>query len=125
MIKAFDLNDRALRYAGIKPSLKIMLENDISLYDASAEFRDNKEAMLIYLSNFGSELRFASERLKNDKDVVLTAVKNDGFAITMASHDLKRDKDVIEAAMSTYQYAKEYLKTAIQEDELSEQTPKR
>ena len=70
------------------------------LQDFSEEDRNNKELVLVAVTNYGEALEYASDELKSNRDVVLAAVTNDGEALEYASDELKSNRDVVLAAVT-------------------------
>ena len=55
----------------------------------SEKLKDDKEIIMIAITNCGNALRYASERLQDDKEIVLEAIKNDRNAFYYISDNLK------------------------------------
>nr|WP_261787243.1 DUF4116 domain-containing protein [Fusobacterium necrophorum] len=69
---------------------------------AAEELKDDKDVVLVAISNDGSALEFAAERLRNDEDVVLVAMKTNGFGLEFAKK-FQNNKDIVrEAAKQTH-----------------------
>lgn len=64
----------------------------------------------------GSDLDLIEKKWKNDKDVVLIAVTNNGRALQYASETLRTDKEVVLAAVTNYAAALEYASNALKSD---------
>ena len=80
----------------------------------SDRLKNDKETVMIAVSNDGNALEFASEQLKSDKEIVLKAVDNNGYALKFASDKLKDDEDVVLTAVikigNALEYASDRLK---------------
>merc|ERR1719162_1422581 len=64
------------------------------LRHASSTLRNDKEIVMLAVSECGSMLRHASSTLKDDKEVVLAALKNDSSALEYAGEKMKDNKEV-------------------------------
>jgi len=64
----------------------------------------------------GLDLNLVAKELKNDKDVVLIAVTNNGLALQYASETLKADKEIVLAAIKNHAAALEYASTILKSD---------
>lgn len=61
----------------------------------NSEFRDNKEMVLIAVTENGDALQFASPRLRKDSDVVLAAVRNNCASIEYAHKSLSSHAEIM------------------------------
>jgi len=91
------INDRELILEALKR--KIPEDYDSALKYLPEEVRNNKEIVLVAVSNNWRALEYASEQLKNDRDVVLKAVRASGLALQYASEELRDDEEVVLTAV--------------------------
>jgi hypothetical protein len=87
-----------------------------ALQDASNRLKDNKEVVIVSVSNDGSALDFASAKLKDDKEVVFAAVTATGRALRFASERLQDEKDIVLAAISNDAMALQFASARLQDD---------
>lgn len=92
-------------------------QDDMSLKNASAERKEDKQQVMSAVMQKGMALKFAPDDLKKDRDIVLAAVRQNGLALQFASDDLKKDKDVGLAAVSQNGLVLEDLPENLQKDE--------
>lgn len=85
-------------------ALERIESSPIELRNASY-YNDDKEIVLMAVTNQGMTLEFASKRLKNDKDVVYTALKNNSSSINYVGTILKHDKDLYKTFPHTFPFA--------------------
>ena len=74
--------------------------DDLILFDASIELKNNKKFVLACVEADGMQLESANSLFQNDKDVVLAAVKQYGGALKFASRLLQDNIDVVLEAIS-------------------------
>ena len=59
------------------------------------ELKNDRDVVLVAVTQNGRALEWASAELKNDRDIVLVAVRQAGFgAYRHASQELKRDPEI-------------------------------
>jgi hypothetical protein len=103
-------------------SIKI---NGYMLHFASERLQNDRNIVIIAITNCGGALKFASKNLQDDEYIVLTAVKYYGGALAYAStrlqNDIKivttavqRDGQALRFASKDFQNNKEIVKIAIQ-----------
>ncbi len=80
--------------------------------------KNDKEVVMVAVTNDGWALQYASSELRNDNSVVFGAVKNNGNVLEYASDELKNDKDfmmkVVPHSGCTLRFASDELKNDVQ-----------
>ena len=87
-----------------------------NLFSSLEALRDDREVVLVAVTNNGMELMFASNALRADRDVVLAAVQNNGSALMFASEKFKNDPNVVLAAVAECGVALKYASKELQAD---------
>ena len=93
---------------------RFLLEHGFIL--ASKLVRDDKDAVLPRLKEWGRDLKFVSERLKRDKEVVMAAVSQSGHSLFHASPEIKDDIEVVRAAINGLPEALKHASERIRSD---------
>ena len=75
---------------------------------SSVAFRNNREFVMIAVSQDGWALKYASQEFCNDREVVLAAVQNDGWALQYASEELRNCREVVLTAITQSGWALQY-----------------
>jgi uncharacterized protein YdeI (YjbR/CyaY-like superfamily) len=76
----------------------------------------NKEETIAKLQLHGKKLRFVLPQFKQDREVVLVAVTQDGEALVYVSEELKQDKEIVLAAVTQYGWVLEYASKELKQD---------
>lgn len=89
--------------AQIKPVIirGVLSFNGLSLNKMPANYKSDKETVLIAVSNNGAALKYASDNLKSDRDVVLKAAINYGPSLLYANPKMLTDKELIKTALAS------------------------
>ena len=87
----------------------VVVQNDgLALEFASDELKNDKEIVLLAISQYGEALYYASDELRNDKEIVMAAIKQDGEVLEYASNELRKDKEFILQVVAISTYACKY-----------------
>lgn len=62
--------------------------------------RDDKSAVMFYISDRGCLLEHVSDRLKNDPDIVMAAVENNPMSLRFASDAMRNNLEIAKMAVS-------------------------
>jgi thioredoxin-related protein len=81
-------NDREYYLNFVRQNASDVLES------ASEELKNDKEFILVVVTQDGTALKYASDTLQNDRDVILAAITQNGRAFKYASDELKSDEEV-------------------------------
>ena len=66
---------------------------------ASKELQNDREIVLIAVTQNGYVLKYASKELQNDREIVLDAVTQNGRALKYASKELQNDREIVLTAI--------------------------
>ena len=91
-------------------------KNGYELKFVSDELKNDKEIVLVAVTEYGVALEYASDTLRNDREVVLAAVRQDGDALVHASDELKNDREIVLAAVHQNGWALQYASEELRND---------
>jgi hypothetical protein len=79
-----------------------------NLQFVTKSMQDDKEVVLMAVSDCSHALEFASNRLRADEEVVWEAVRTDGIGLCFASLSLRNNRRLVLVAVSSYGLALQY-----------------
>jgi len=89
-------------------------KEEIEFQRISADWSDEKRALVQRLKVKGYGLRYVEEHWYSDRDVIMAAVSNRGEMLELADPALKEDKEIVTAALrndwQAFQYVADHLK---------------
>ena len=83
---------------------------------ASEELRNDKDIVMVAVTQNGEALEYASEELRNDKDIVMAAMEQNWRALRYASDELRNDREVVLAAVAYNIRALQYASDTFKKD---------